>query len=214
MGSFRSLRHGLWLCTCVLGFHAPAQSTQTVYTWTDDRGEVHFTNDPQSPPGDTVLRPVQTDDVSVVATTRPPAPPPPTVEQQRSELELRRLDAEARRAEADAERAKSQALRALVEAEAYWRESFRDARRKITLLRDAIEREQTILETSGLPITAKVIGAGQSCAYPLACAPAREFEQAKVRLRQLQRDLAGAEEELTDLERRASHAEVPREWRS
>lgn len=206
----------LLVCGCVLGLHARAQ--ETVYTWTDDSGEVHYTNDPQSPPGDTVLRPLKTDEVSVVANTRSPAPaapaPPPTPEQTKQTLELRKLDAEARRAEADAERAKSHAARAQVEAEAYWRESFRDARRKLTLLRDAIDRERTILETSGLPVTAKVVGTGQSCAYPLACAPAQEFEQAKLRLKQLQRDLVEAQEELDELERRASHAEVPREWRS
>ena len=62
-------------------------------------------------------------------------------------------------------------------------------------------------------MTARVYGLGGDCHYPYSCAPAREFELAKLRVKQLERDIGKAKDDLADLERRASFAEVPREWR-
>src|SRR5512146_1612228 len=77
-----------------------------IYKWTDQAGEVHYTNDLTSPPGDTVLTPVTGDEVSVISVDHPA---PPAREDKRQQIEERRAEADAQRAEAEAEAARARA---------------------------------------------------------------------------------------------------------
>jgi DNA-binding protein YbaB len=167
-----------------------------IYKWTDQAGEVHYTNDLTSPPGDTVLTPVTGDELSVISVT-PPAPP--------KREERREAAAQATRAQADA----AQGL-----PESYWRGAFQDARQKIQRLQDELEQTQALFESNGLPVNFRVYGLGGGCLLPFGClGSAQGFEQTKVRMRQLEREVKQAQDELADLDRRASYAGVPREWR-
>jgi len=199
---------GPWIAAVVLA--APsALAGDGIYRWTDDQGEVHYTNDLETPPGDQVLEPVSGDEVSVI----PSQARAPQAKPTREELELRLLSAKVKTAEADLERAKD---RDAAEQEEAWRAAFRVARRKVELLHDELEEQQTVLNVSGFPVTARMYGLGGFCgrrAMPCLTGAAEEFELAKVRVKQLERDIAAAEEDLADLDRRASYAEVPQEWR-
>lgn len=202
------MHSGAWLAALVLAA-PPALAGDGIYRWTDDQGEVHYTNDLETPPGDKTLEPVSGDEVSVV----PSQAKAPQAKPTREELELRLLETQVKKAEADLDRGKG---RDAAEQEETWRAAFRLARRKVELLRDELAEQQTVLTVSGFPVTARMYGTGGFCgrrAMPCQTGAAEEFELAKLRVKQLERDIAAAEEELADLDRRASYAEVPQEWR-
>jgi len=181
-----------------------------IYKWTDQAGEVHYTNDLTSPPGDTVLTPVTGDDVSVISVDRPA----PAREDKRQQLEQRRAEAAARQAEAEADAAQAKADAAQALSESYWRGAFQNARTKVQQLQDELEQTQALFESNGLPVNFRVYGLGGGCFLPFGCLGAAQgFEQTKVRMRQLEREVRQAQDELADLDRRASYAAVPREWR-
>jgi len=76
--------------------------------------------------------------------------------------------------------------------ETSWRRAFRDQRARVLRLEEKQRTHRTELET-------------QRSTYAL--------QKAREELPGVERELAAAREELDDLERRASHAGVPREWR-
>ncbi|MDQ3265162.1 MAG: DUF4124 domain-containing protein [Myxococcota bacterium] len=186
-----------------------------VYRWVDANGEVHYTNDLQSLPGDVVLTPVEGEALGELTTHRPQAPArldaPPASPQK---LELARVVAETRRAQAEARAAELEVQRGLREEEEFWRGAFRDARRRILLLQDSLQREKALFETSGLPVTLRIHQPyGHPCVHRNDCGSAEQFEKARLTVQELERDLSLAEGELAELERRASHQAVPLEWR-
>lgn len=94
----------------------------------------------------------------------------------------------ARRAAEQEATAVQLAAQGAAEAEAAWRQAFREARERIAKL-EARRRELRAAEDAGLVVEAR-----------------RELPG-------VERELAEARDDLDDLERRASHAAVPREWR-
>ncbi len=182
-----------------------------IYRWVDAHGEVHYTNDLQSLPGDVVLTPVEGEALGELTTDRARVDAPPASPQKQ---ELARVEAETRRAQAEARAAELEVQRGLREEEEFWRGAFRDARRRILLLQDSLQREKALFETSGLPVTLRIHQPyGPGCGHRGFCGSAEEFEKAKLTVQELERDLSSAEGELSELERRAAHQAIPLEWR-
>lgn len=190
-----------------------------VYRWTDAHGEEHYTNDLSSLPGDTVAVPVQGEDLSVVRHAEPearetPGPMVAAAAPTREALEYEKLKHEVARARIETERSEQALRRGDLEAEHYWRGSFRRLRGSLRDLQNALERERSVFSVDGLPVTGGYMGVGPNCfAFPQQCAWVAHIEEAKVRIRQLEREIRIVEEDLADLERRASHESVPRDWR-
>jgi hypothetical protein len=199
------------LAVAFLACSAWAQGND-VYTWTDEQGVVHYTNDLQSPPGDTVLDKFKGDDLSVVSIQQDEIRAKPEDARERLEkLDLRRAELETQRAEADARAAQAH-------AEGYWRSLFRSANDRIRSLEAELERERVAVEeVNGLPVSQQYVstcgrGTGVRCRDQVLL-PSEKFARAKVKIRQLQTDITRARSDLSDLERRASYAAIPREWR-
>lgn len=142
---------------------------------------------------------------------------------------VRRAEAEAARAEAEVELVRAQ-------GEQRWRSMFQDARARLAALLAEQEEVRSQLTISGMPVTARFVTVVQPHVHdhhqhqvhdhdhahcrghldPLrtyGAVPDPAYERARLRLKQLDREIAQARQELEDLERRASFAEVPRHWR-
>jgi hypothetical protein len=186
-----------------------------IFTWSDPDGTVHYSNEHDKVPKDATT--TKGEELTVIEREKPAAAVADTkADKKRRDLEDRRAEAETRKAEAEAARAEA-AL------EQHWRQQFRDAHAKIEKLSDELERARAkITDPSGLPISGRYFTAtscplkhnhralGSPCQYGV---PDESFESAKLRVEQLERQLQKAQEDLQELDRRASFASIPREWR-
>lgn len=192
-----------------------------VYRWTDANGEEHYTNDLSTLPGDTVVTPVDGEELSVVRHAEPrrqepeaPGTAVASVAPTREQLEYEKLKHEVARARIETERSEQALRRGDLEAERYWRGSFRRLRGSLRELQNALERERSVFSVDGLPVTGGYLALGPNCfAFPHQCAFVAHLEEAKVRIRQLEREIRILEEDLAELERRASNESVPHAWR-
>jgi len=207
---------------CLLTVLSTAASAgDGVYRWVDARGEVHYTNDLDSLPGDVVLTPVEGGELGVITSEPAPrskanAPPSLAAAPAPEHLEVARVEAETRRANAEARRAELEIQRTQRDEEDYWRGSFREARRRILLVQDSLQRERAQLELGGMPVTMRIsqpYGHSGCHGGNHVCGSVDEFEKTRLTVQELERDLKEAEDQLRDLERRASHQSIPLEWR-
>lgn len=198
----------------VLVFPFAGLADEGVYRWTDANGEEHYTNDVSTLPGDTVVTPVAGEDVSVVRHERPGrtvAAAEPTKDQ----LEYEKLKHEVARARIETERAAQALKRGELEAENYWRGSFRRMRTSLRALQNALEREKAYFVVGdGLTVSHSFRAIGVNCHLStVPCPLVENTEEIKVRIRQLEREVKLMEDDLAELERRASFESVPQEWR-
>jgi hypothetical protein len=183
-----------------------------ILTWEDAEGTVHYSNEKGRAPAG--ARATTGEPLTVIqGSTKAPG-----VRGKASVAPASEGTAEAarRREEAEARRAEAEASRAVAELEASWRNQFREARDRISEVTQELERQRAKVEDpSGLPISGRFVS-GVTCSG--ACGhvtylPDADFQQTKLKVRQLEQQLAQAQSELQDLERRASNAAVPLEWR-
>lgn len=210
-----NLRTPVILVASLASLAALAEDGAGVYRWTDASGEEHYTNDLASLPGDTVVTPVAHEDESLLEHAEPMRGPAAVAmaEPTREQLEYEKLKEEVARARLETKRSELALRRGELEAEHYWRGTFRRLRRSLISLQDALERERSVLTLDGLPVTGSYQVYGPNCMMlPHQCAWVHP-EQARVRARQLEREIARVEEDLADLERRASFESVPHAWR-
>ncbi len=171
-------------------------SAQAVYTWVDKEGETHFTDDPSTAPKGAKVHTTEGVELSNVPAERT-APRPAPVEPRRP--------------------APTPGPKPTAEEEARWRKLFRDATTRVTTLEEEIERDRKqVEEINGMPITgtytcySRQAGGGR-IVVPCGSNPAHT--RIKERLATNRSALERAKADLDDLERRASFAGVPREWR-
>jgi hypothetical protein len=162
---------------------------QTIYSWVDKDGEEHFTDDPATIPAKARRRTTAGEPISTVG------------------KEGRDGGAD----EVPAARSSSAAEPdAPTVSELRWRGLFRAAYEKIADLEQAVESDRHLVEDNVLPLQLVCRGpAGTACLY----LPSSELEEAKRRSVADRAALARARSALEDLDRRASNAGVPREWR-
>jgi hypothetical protein len=167
---------------------------QAIYTWVDQDGETHFTDDPSTAPKGVKLRTTEGREISsmsmgvraadggTVAPKKAPAGPS-----------------------------------APDDSEVRWRKLFREARAKIATLEEEIERDRKqVEEINGMPVTGTYTCYARQTTgtrYVIPCGSNAEHTRIKERLGTNRSALERARVELDDLERRASVAGVPREWR-
>ncbi len=162
--------------------------SQTVYTWEDEDG-VHYTDDPSQVPKKKKVEGV------VFEPRAAPKSAPATV-------------ALAPTTSASTPEARSN--------EFQWRDAFVAAHRRIEALRESITALQASLpaRTECVPQPVVVNANGAAAAQPVArCQVNRLYDQLQVQIGQKRVELATAESELEQLDRRASMVSVPREWR-
>lgn len=191
----------------------------TIYAWTDKHGVTHYTDDLTTIPRGVKVRTTEGDVVSRIESDVTANPPP------------KRVAVRPQQPEAPVPPSTS---------EQQWRQLFRDALRKIENLEEDIERDRKqVEEVNGMPLRAgfvcnqgwwgspgygthvSVNGApltGSTITTLPTVAPCYyslnpEFERVRERLASNRRELIRAKEDLADLDRRASFASVPREWR-
>jgi Domain of unknown function (DUF4124) len=181
----------------VLVLQASAAAAQTIYTWVDRNGATHFTDDPSTAPRGVKVRTTEGAELSHISADRPAAAPDagvmPTAPAA-SEPEVPST------------------------AEQQWRRQFLDAHARVATLEDDVERDRLQVEdVNGLPINASFNcswgGQQYGGRYVVPCGSNPEYQRLKERLATNRRALERAKTELDDLERRASYAGVPREWR-
>ena len=185
-----------------------------VYTWTDASGSQHFTDSLESIPRGVKVRTTEGAEISQIGRDQKKdekkdeavvvAKPTPVDESAREDL---------------------------------WRKRFRDARRRIEDLQADIESDRSkVEEVDGLPVSANLYcgGAfagsgvlvtgftvnngvrqwnGVSFGSPCVFAANPEIQRLRERLAANRRELVRAQEDLQDLERRASFEAVPLHWR-
>lgn len=197
-------------------------SQATIYSWTDKKGVQHFTDDLSSIPKGVKVRTTEGDVVSRIESE--PAKP------QQKQLAAAPVQPPPAPPKNDA-----------LAAEQHWRSLFREATRRVENLKEDIERDRKqVEEVNGMPLragytcamgwwgqptmgtavtvngapltttsTVSVLPGVAPCYYSLN----PEFERVRERLESNRRELVRAKSDLEDLERRASFASVPREWR-
>lgn len=161
--------------------------SQTVYTWEDEDG-VHYTDDPAQVPKK------QKKVEGVVFEPRAAAKPAPSTV--------------ALATPAPAPQAAS--------TEYQWRDAFIAAHRRIETIRESINALQASLpaRTECVPQPAVVSTTGTVSPQPAArCQVNKLYDQLQVQIGQRRVELASAEADLEQLDRRASMQSVPREWR-
>jgi hypothetical protein len=213
------------ILTSLCLFLGTSSIAQTIYSWTDDDGVEHYTDDSTAIPKKARVNAMINNDAS----NRKVIPTAPM-----------NLPLVAQKVETPTtEPAKTLAL-----AET-WRTLFKDARRKISALEYIISADEkkvegvigvpsrvscsylpTPVNTAQLSIQAQVgpvtvssgFGAVQyanyNAGYPCFAVPDYEFIRAKERLEHSKIDLKNAQIDLADLERRAAREAIPLEWRS
>lgn len=203
------------LLACLLSGASLAQEPG-VYRYTGADGEAHYTNDLGSLPGDVVVTPVQGESLSVLrrhGDAQPQAAGPPAAPT-KDQLEYEKLLQEVALGRLETARAEQSLQRGALEAERFWRGSFRRLYDSLRNLQAALEREEATLQLNGLPIVGSYQQLSLNCGFNGAgCAVQLTFEERKLRIKQLQREMRIVEEDLAELERRASFAGVPHEWR-
>ena len=147
---------------------------QAIYTWTDNEGVQHFTDEPKNVPKGVKATTTEGAHVNVVSATAP-AEQAPSVAKPVSGSEAQAAAAQAQAAAAQAQAAAAQAQAAAQQQaqatlEDTWRKRFRDARDKVRVLEDDIEVDrQRVEEVNGLPVSfAYTCGPGWGAPWPPA----------------------------------------------
>ncbi len=170
-----------------------------IYTWVDADGVTHYADSPQGAPKGTRVKQTQGEELNVISSDGAPA---------------------ADEAPAPVDVSTRETAREAARAESEWKQRFRTANEKIRKLQQQIETErQAVEEVNGMPVTrvgycrnvVRVAANGQVFGVP-ACNTHADV-RARAKLENLRADLKVAQRELDDLEREASFAAVPREWR-
>lgn len=206
--SHRRLK-GTLAAAAVLALVAPGSGrADELYRWTDAEGEVHYTNDKKTIPAGVSATRTEGEPL----TNTGPAIKPKSASQG-TDKGGAGADSEVRR---EAQRQEQREA----DEEARWRGLFAAARAKVEAARAELEvARATVEDPSGLPITARFVYFYPPCwTRPGGCinpGPVRHptFEEQKLRLKQAERALADANEELDELDRKASRESVPRHWR-
>jgi len=170
-------------------FAVPARS-QSVYTWVDDDGSVHYTDDPALVPENKKLKARTTHGADIGRVPRatpasrgdPDEAPPPAP----AKLEKEKASSP-RSSESSGAR------------EETWRGKFKDVRHQIERLNAQIEADRKELETVQAEIRV-----GADCP---------ECSRLKNQIRDENISLAEAQKALDELDHQASREAVPREWR-
>ena len=160
-------------------------SAQTVYTWEDADG-VHYTDDASQVPKAKKVEGVVFEPRQASKSTVAVAPVP------------------------------TAAAAPAATNEYQWRDAFIAANRRITTLRESITALQTSLppRTECVPQPVAVTTGTAPVVQPVArCQVNRLYDQLQVEIGQKKVELAAAEADLEQLDRRASMVSVPREWR-
>jgi hypothetical protein len=182
----------LLLAVMVVG--AVPALAQTVYSWEDADG-VHYTDDPAQVPARATKRSEQKYE-------RSPAPSTPqvtvAVAEQVEREKVAHAEAAKRREEADRQ------------SEQAWRERFVTLNRNITSQKDLITRLKAALPASPFAC-AQPLSVGRRVVLP--CNGNFEYERQTARIATEQAHLDDLERQLEQLDREASYAAVPREWR-
>jgi hypothetical protein len=157
-----------------------------IQTWTDDKGEVHYTNDPAQVPAQyrrTMKRTADNAALSVIPST-----------EKGGDAKASTTSSPAK-VQAGASKSKPD--------ETYWRARFREVRRKISQL-----EEELRLEKAGEAqlYRTRAQAADGSLGDP-------RYAAAKRRIAELTRDLDDAKAELRGLNEAAADANVPESWR-
>ncbi len=169
---------------------------QTVYSWEDADG-VHYTDDPTRVPARATRRSEQKYERSVP--TKSDTPPVTVAAAEQSERD-RATQAEASRRRDEADRQTEQA----------WRSRFVTLNRAITSQKDLVARLKAALPSSPFACT-QPAGLGRRVVLP--CNGNLEYERQSARIASEQARLDDLERQLEQLDREASYAAVPREWR-
>lgn len=166
---------------------------QTVYSWEDGEG-VHYTDDPTQVPARATKRSEQKYERSVAPkTTQVSVAVNETAERERNER------AENTRRREQAERASEQS----------WRQRFVAAHLSIASQKDLLARLRAALPASPTVCSQALVGRRGM----LPCAGNGEYERQTARIATEQSRLDDFERQLEQLDREASYASVPREWR-
>jgi hypothetical protein len=103
------------------------------------------------------------------------------------------------------------------DSEVRWRALFREAHAKVVTLEEEVERDRKqVEEINGMPVTGTYTCYARQTSgtrYVVPCGSNAEHTRLKERLATNRSALERAKVDLDDLERRASFAGVPREWR-
>jgi hypothetical protein len=187
-------------------------SAQTFYSWTDEAGTTHYTDDLSSVPKGTGFKATSGDPLMVVSAGKQPAKTKVEVaaERERALVEVVK-PAEPKRDELN---------------EREWRDAFRQAYDTISTLELKISQDKKKVDSiNGLPVTGRYgcyqgpvnLQTGlpldqhqQPCNY---LEPSWRDEKVKDRIAENELALEKARRDLEALERKASFASVPREWR-
>lgn len=198
----------VWLGVVLLAGVAAAE--EPIYRWTDADGVVHYSNEKNLVPDPQKVETTSGEEIGVLPSQ--PRKPEPTREEAKGAREERVALAEVRRVEAEADRAEAEAKHVRELGEERWRAMFRAARERLVSLQAEHEETKSYLYVNGMPVTGRFISVGDPY-RPYGYVPDPAYERAQLRLKRLEREIAQAKEELQELERRASFAEVPRHWR-
>lgn len=157
-----------------------------IYTWTDKSGEVHYTDDPATIPKGVKAKTTEGEDITTVEAA-PRSAPPRTTRQSSSAS-----SGASRESKRDAD-------------EQYWRSSFRNARERIASLQAQVDADQQVVGDNPLQVW------GVSRGYRGRVR--NQNAEIEARLTRNKQSLVQAKASLDELERRASNAGIPREWR-
>ncbi len=161
---------------------------QTVYSWEDKDG-VHYTDDAAQVPAKAKNRTEEKMEASRPAAAAKPESATAAAKDARA--------AQVAQAQSDAE------------TERQWRERFITLRRRIDTQRDLVARLRVVQANA-----ARVTCVPQQLnGHTFPCPPNYEYDRVSTQLAVEQTRLEEAERELEQLDREASYAGVPREWR-
>ena len=172
-----------------------------IYTWVDADGVTHYSDSPEGAPKGTRVSTTTGADLNTIVGEAP-------------------RGSEAEEAAEEARIDEVHAAREAAATEAEWKKRFREAREKVRKLENQVEVERAQLEeVNGMPMmrvgTCRnglwVNQLGQVQAVPY-CNP-DYLAGRKAKLESLRGDLKVAKDELQQLERDASFAAVPQNWR-
>jgi hypothetical protein len=177
-------------CLLAIAVVLPMSAFGQIYTWVDKDGQEHFTDDPHAVPAKAKVRKTTGEAISTVTVDGAP-------------------DAGPARAQVPAAQSPYE-VDAPSYSEVQWRQLFREAKDKIASLEQQLELDRHKVQDNVLPMQLVCRGpVSAGCLY----LPSQEYAEAKDRLAMNQAALLRARSDLEDLDRRASNAGVPREWR-
>jgi hypothetical protein len=177
------------LAIAAAGF-APAATAQSVYTWVDEDGSVHYVDDPALVPDSKKPKARTTTgaDIGTVpsANTAPPPEPSAKADPTKDEKEPAKEKPAARSDTPPS-------------TEETWRARFKDVRQRIKRLTAQIDLDEKSLETAQADSPT-----GSECA---------ECARLKIQIRDATLTLDETKKELDELDHQASREAVPRDWR-